>query len=488
MKVVDLFSGIGGFSLAAHWVGWKTVSFCEWDKFCQQVLDKNFNTRGPRIPIFGDIDKFSYAVYKSWMRKNRPHEKDRSVDVVCGGFPCQGFSTAGKRGGVNDHRYKWPEMFRVIREFRPTFVVAENVAGLISMDGGAVLKQIYADLESEGYEVQSFIIPAVGVGAPHRRDRIWIVAYSERSNDRRTSRPVQRADSREGVQPEQRVAVTGISSKIHGATAHSSRSTSGGEEPGDSGQGWEPTTVSQRTLVRPEDGKVDPEGIDSGDRRPLADSQGEQVFTTTERGLQPELGDDHRQPTTNSHGFNGHDGGFGSGQVPFEQEAEIQRRAIANSESRGRNKGERWAEWIRPDPRQGDREADPDAYEQGLPLREGQPGDDESEQSATFGTAWSKHWYEAATEFCGVFNGLPPELEPAEVRTIYKAVEYYGAEEVGRRLGIDCTEVGNRLYRTQRLKALGNAIVPQVAYQIFKAINDELFKPDLFSGNGTHPA
>jgi DNA (cytosine-5)-methyltransferase 1 len=454
MNLVDLFSGIGGFSRAGHRVGWKTVSFCEWDKFCQQVLDKNFNTGGPRIPIFGDIDKFSYAVYKSWMRKNRPHEKDRSVDVVCGGPPCQGFSTAGKRAGANDPRHKWPQMFRIVREFRPALVVVENVAGLISMDGGAVLKQIYADLESEGYEVQSFIIPAIGVGAPHRRDRIWIIAYSASRADRGRTGEV---SSQNGRQKRNNLSEFGLADNVR-ATTHSGRSASGGEEPGDSGQGWEPTTVSQRTLVRPEDGKVDPEGIDSGDRRPI----------TYPEGIERDGSGDAR----------GRRDGFTDDDI----------RAIADAESRGRNKGERRAEWICTDPRQSDREVNPHAHEQGLPLRKGQPGDDESQQPAAIGNAWSQHWYEAATEFCGVDDGLPAELDDTERRLVYQAVGYYGSEEVGRRLGIDCTEVGNRIHRTQRLKALGNAIVPQVAYQIFKAINDELSKPDLFSGNGTHPA
>lgn len=163
MRVLDLFAGIGGFSLAAHWMGWETAAFVEWEDFPQRVLKKNF----PDVPIYGDIKDFHYEQEK---------ERIGPINLICGGFPCQPFSHAGKQGGTADDRYLWPEMLRVIRETRPSFVVGENVAGLLSMDGGAVFEQVCTSLEDEGYAVQPFIIPAIAVGAPHRRDRIWIVA------------------------------------------------------------------------------------------------------------------------------------------------------------------------------------------------------------------------------------------------------------------------------------------------------------------------
>lgn len=159
--MLDLFAGIGGFSLAGHWAGWETVAFVEWDSFCQKVLNKNF----PNVPVYGDIKQFDGTQYT------------RTVDIICGGFPCQPFSDAGKRKGTADDRYLWPEMLRVIREVQPAWVVGENVAGLISMDGGVVLESVCADLEGEGYSVQPFVIPACAVGAPHERERIWIVAH-----------------------------------------------------------------------------------------------------------------------------------------------------------------------------------------------------------------------------------------------------------------------------------------------------------------------
>ena len=156
-------------------MGWETAAFVEWEPFCQKVLAKNF----PNVSIYGDIKTFNYE-----------QEKDRigAVDLVCGGFPCQPFSTAGKRAGTRDDRYLWPEMLRVIREVRPSWVVGENVAGLLSMDGGAVFEEVCASLENEGYAVESFVIPAIAVGAPHRRDRVWIVAHFDISSNRADGR------------------------------------------------------------------------------------------------------------------------------------------------------------------------------------------------------------------------------------------------------------------------------------------------------------
>ncbi len=159
MRHGSLFSGIGGFDLASEWMGWDNVFQVEIDDYCQKVLAKNF----PNVKRYGDIKEFKGQL--------------GSVDILTGGFPCQPFSQAGKRKGKSDDRYLWPEYLRVIREIKPTYVVGENVAGLISMEDGKTLDGIFLDLEGEGYEIESFIIPACGVGAWHRRDRIWIIAY-----------------------------------------------------------------------------------------------------------------------------------------------------------------------------------------------------------------------------------------------------------------------------------------------------------------------
>jgi DNA (cytosine-5)-methyltransferase 1 len=204
---MDLFSGIGGFSLAAQWV-WEDEleieCFVEIDPFCQKVLRKNF----PGVPIYDDIKKIQWVVAdtkgmrckggadkseKRWdgilPRKQTGSQVGSQtercvvecgrIDLLTGGFPCQPFSCAGKRTGTEDDRYLWPEMLRAIREVKPRWVVAENVSGLLTLQDGMVFEGVCADLENEGYEVLPLIIPACAKGAPHRRDRVWIVGYSK---------------------------------------------------------------------------------------------------------------------------------------------------------------------------------------------------------------------------------------------------------------------------------------------------------------------
>ena len=166
MRLRDLFAGIGGFSLAGHWMGWETVAFVEKDKFCQKVLRKNF---GPEIEIHDDIFTFSGKPFRG------------RVDIVTGGFPCQPFSAAGKQRGRQDHRYIFPEMLRVISEIRPRWVVAENVRRFLGNDDGAAFEEVCSSLESEDYEVVTVCVPASSVDAPHRRERIWIIAADAES-------------------------------------------------------------------------------------------------------------------------------------------------------------------------------------------------------------------------------------------------------------------------------------------------------------------
>ena len=166
MQVYDFFSGIGGFSLAAEWMGWDVRSFCEIDPYCQRVLAKHW----PNVYIHDDIKTYEYATYEM--------VRGRGPVLFAGGFPCQPFSQAGKRKGIADDRNLWPEYFRIIREARPDYVVGENVANLTSMEDGQVFDGILSDLEGEGYQVESYLIPACGVEAWHRRERLWIVGHA----------------------------------------------------------------------------------------------------------------------------------------------------------------------------------------------------------------------------------------------------------------------------------------------------------------------
>jgi DNA (cytosine-5)-methyltransferase 1 len=161
LKLLDLFSGIGGFSLGLESTGYfETIGFVEKDKFCQKVLKKNFNN----IPIESEVRNVKGDRYKA--------------DIITGGFPCQPFSVAGKRRGTEDDRYLWDETIRVIKKCKPRWFIGENVEGIINISEGRVLQQIQKDLETEGFKVQCLVIPASGIGAWHQRKRVWIIAYS----------------------------------------------------------------------------------------------------------------------------------------------------------------------------------------------------------------------------------------------------------------------------------------------------------------------
>lgn len=163
MRHLDLFSGIGGFALAAEWV-WGDVEhiFCDNERYPQSVL----RAQWPGATIYDDI-------------KTLQGHTTGAVDLITGGFPCQPFSKAGEQRGTEDDRHLWPEMLRVIREVSPRWVLAENVDGILTHDGGVVFELVCSDLESAGYSVQPFVIPAAAVGAYHRRDRVWFVAHAD---------------------------------------------------------------------------------------------------------------------------------------------------------------------------------------------------------------------------------------------------------------------------------------------------------------------
>lgn len=192
MRHGSLFSGIGGFDLAAQWMGWDNVFHCEWNQFGQRILKYYW----PKAISYEDITKTDFSIHRG------------EIDILTGGFPCQPFSHAGKRKGANDDRYLWPEMLRAINEIRPSYVIGENVLGITSMvfeprvakveseknvegetihrtmESEIVIVRICEDLESAGYSVQPIVVPAASVNAPHRRDRVWFVAYSDKCTTR----------------------------------------------------------------------------------------------------------------------------------------------------------------------------------------------------------------------------------------------------------------------------------------------------------------
>jgi DNA (cytosine-5)-methyltransferase 1 len=192
---LDLFSGIGGFALAAQWAGFRTIGFCEIDKYCQKVLAKNFMADTDGWSIHSGIPQSDQRAMEE--TNVRTYGDIRGLDgrdfagvsLITGGFPCQPFSVAGKRRGEADDRAIWSEMFRVINEARPAWVLGENVPGIIPME----LDNVLSDLEGIGYATRPFNIGAVSVDARHRRQRIWIIGRNMANtglvSERRTDGP-----------------------------------------------------------------------------------------------------------------------------------------------------------------------------------------------------------------------------------------------------------------------------------------------------------
>tara|TARA_R110002110_G_scaffold137574_7_gene322824 strand:+ start:767 stop:1459 length:693 start_codon:yes stop_codon:yes gene_type:complete len=175
---IDLFSGIGGFALASNAAGFSTSVFCESDPYATRVLKRHW----PTVPIIKDIREFDGT-------------KWRGADLLTGGWPCQPWSQAGEQRGHADDRALWPEMLRVIKEARPNFVLAENVAGLINM----ALDDVLSQLEGEGYSTGTVVLPACSLNAPHRRDRVWIMAHA--NSERGCSRDAAGEDATDARQP-----------------------------------------------------------------------------------------------------------------------------------------------------------------------------------------------------------------------------------------------------------------------------------------------
>ena len=244
LRMLDLFAGIGGFSYAGEKLvgGYETVAFCEYDEHAQKVLRKHW----PDTEIIGDIRELADDA-----------ERFRgSVDIVCGGYPCQPFSLAGVRRGDKDDRHLWPEMLRVIEAVRPRWVIGENVAGHITMG----LDTVLSDLEGAGYSSRCYVIPAVAADAPHRRDRCWIVANS--SGLRCNTGGAEQSLQGSGTSGEARWEIDGRSQTL----AHTGCQRQGAEVSRSDGQSIDGAAQGQRTEARDR-------FADGGDTMADADSQ-----------------------------------------------------------------------------------------------------------------------------------------------------------------------------------------------------------------------
>jgi len=350
---LDLFSGIGGFALAAEWCGITTIGFSEIDPYACAVLKE----RWPKIKNYGDVRQITRETLVE------------GVDLITGGFPCQPFSTAGKRRGKEDDRFLWPELLRVIKEFRPTWVLGENVAGFINME----LDSAAADLAAEGYEVQPVVIPACAVNAPHRRDRVWIIAHTEHPGfdaSKKSESSTKRND------------------------LNASRSYAVEQLAGCTGESASPDASGQKNHALPKSGVL----TEHCDDRILVADTGRRYQGRKEKS---------ERPSSIS---------AGCGQS-----------AIANAHG-GRSKEQQL-------PSEGNQQCHqptPDAQGAGLPGGDHGSWQEQLWRGYPFEHWRNSNWFEAATGLCGMGNGLPA--------------------------------------RTHRIKALGNAIVPQVAYEILKKI------------------
>jgi len=376
MKHGSLFSGIGGFDLAAEWAGWENMFHCEWNPFGQKVLKHYW----PNAISYEDITKTDFTIWRG------------RIDILTGGFPCQPYSAAGKRLGKEDERHLWPEMLRTIREIQPRWVVGENVLGLVNWNGGLVFEEVQADLEAEGYEVQPFILPAASVNAPHKRDRVWFVAYSDNKGRSSGSGQVQETngeipkrdndakpcDTSNGVTPD---TDKFTNNNEPNCCSNSKTFDKGGQE----GKGLLSRFIDGRNCQNDDATDTDHNG-----------------YATTENGQGLGEGNDRNKTGQND-------------AIEFEGRA-VSDGVTTDTKSKG--------SWGELQQRQG----------------EGQFGRQNSRNEHI--PNWDN--FPTQSPICSRNDGLPTELD-----------------------GITFSK-----WRNESIKAGGNAIVPQVVYQIFKAINE----------------
>ncbi len=389
----SLFSGIGGFDLAAEWVGWENKFHCEWNEFGKRVL----NYYWPKAESYGDITKTDFTIWRG------------RIDILTGGFPCQPYSTAGKRLGKADERHLWPEMLRAIREIQPRYIVGENVYGIINWNGGLVFNEVQADLEAIGYEVQPVVLPACAVNAPHRRERVWFVAYSDKCTTRPSGTSTgiigQRGNNNDEPkewreQTEQHIGY----GNVYRTTSNANNAGDNTCKCGNIGNGAKDS--AERKHTQHEFSGQSLQGIDSDTR----------LQRQAER-QKPTMGINElckERITANTESFQNirrRQGGFQS----------IITRANAKGFTSYAGCSE-WKNWL---------------Y-----------GKEQARQATKFGDSYTKF---------GRFVDFPT-VEPT-IRG--------GNDGISRKLdGITFPK-----WRNESIKAYGNAIVPQVAFQIFKAIN-----------------
>jgi len=428
----SLFSGIGGFDLAAEWMGWTNVFHCEWNEFGQKILKYYW----PNAISYGDITKTDFTIWRG------------RIDVLTGGFPCQPFSMAGKRKGTEDERHLWPEMLRVIREIKPTWVVGENVFGLTNWDGGLVFEQVQADLEAEGYEVQPYVLPACAVNAPHRRDRVWFVAHATNNGYERGSGNSSGNGSRESGSKEigKRLFNKIMSDGADGATADTQSSRDRGELRGlaeeDEGK-RQPEECRQDNVQYRDDGSIGASADTSiTGREEWQQNRGRQDAEKVRAGM------DNRPERHGNIRVIADTKSTGTGQ-------DIRGlRSVSDRHSEGIQDATPYTRLLRPQGA-GEQTAGVEQCDEGDVADTSNQGLERSEIGRGIRSEWEKSHKQPSRFIRPDWQNFPT-VSPLCDRN----------DGLSDRLsGITFSK-----WRNESIKAMGNAIVPQVVYQIFKAI------------------
>jgi DNA-cytosine methyltransferase len=478
MKVIDLFSGIGGFSLGLESTGgFETVQFVENNKWCQKVLAKNF----PNVPITGDI-------------KNYEPKRSERIGLVCGGFPCQPFSVAGKRKGTEDDRHLWPEMLRIIKSVKPKYIIGENVRNLTSIQEGMVFEQVCTDLENEGYEVQSFVIPASAVNAPHQRYRVWIVAYSDSRLCRggRAIEPSGENKDRELYSSQEEQTRKHLRSKtirrnsVRGETENVENPYDNGQQRGLSKTRYQTFTGQRSKIIRRNGANMF--GGSSNDGRNYAEPTvngaiqrscyGNKTESTEPRsvcGVSEESNNDKNTLGENRHQENHDRTLVQEGQIRVqppinrglgEDKATFKRNKIRSGDDADPRNRVETTENVADTNDTGDRTPKYDTKREGQKINKRREGLTQSESSRL-----SKDVCDSNSKGLQGHRESDSKYEKTYTSTGHSEEQQRGMDHerfsVEPRVGRVAHGISNRV---DRIKGLGNAIVPQIAYQIGMAI------------------
>ncbi|CAG5072920.1 hypothetical protein DYBT9623_04457 [Dyadobacter sp. CECT 9623] len=418
------FSGIGGFDLASQMMGWSNYLSCEINPFGNKVL----NYYWPNAYHHTDIKTLTYATIDTEL-SSRYGSGWRNDDIILtGGFPCQPYSSAGKRLGKEDDRHLWPEMLRTIQEIQPTWVVGENVRGLTNWNGGMVFNEVCADLEALGYEVLPFLLPACAVDAPHRRDRVWFIAYAD--SKRYRGRRHGHGELEKGpVRSDQQVNRDGVWSEDTACGEAATDSTSDrrvrkGAEP--SAQNRQARSKQPRLLERGFE-RLRAYGLTPNTKSKRLGKERSNIIRPEERYS----GNGIEWTIANANQFDGDLSRFRTGKASQQQKTGLLFDNAAYSDSQQRLEGRLHTF---------ERKAT-ERYSCAFDSRDG-------------GSAWQN--FPTQPPVCFGNDGLSRRLDRAAI---------LAPDEIGKRRFSHTTR-----WRTESIKAAGNAIVPWVAFQIFKSI------------------